>query len=86
MLQDIFNWYVSARMMMFVVNSNIGGRKMGEVADDMLNGIICQSCGVWMRDCFSEDGMDLNADIFDHPPGHPRTCKGCLEEEEDENC
>lgn len=40
---------------------------MGEAADDILEGAVCQVCGEWMEDLL--DGFD--------PPGHPRTCEGC---------
>ena len=38
---------------------------MGEAAEDILNGIVCQCCGVWMDD-FEE-------------VGYPRTCESCEE-------
>lgn len=36
---------------------------MGEIADMVLEGILCQLCGELMSD---------------DAPGHPRTCDGCL--------
>ena len=48
---------------------------LGQVSEDILNGICCQFCGVWMPEVF-----DKKSDIFKNPPGHPRTCKNCLEE------
>jgi hypothetical protein len=48
---------------------------MGQVSDDILNGICCQFCGVWMPEV-----SDKKSDIFKNPPGHPRTCRNCLEE------
>ena len=36
---------------------------MGEIAEMMLNGLMCEGCGVWMDD-FEE-------------PGYPRRCAGC---------
>jgi hypothetical protein len=39
---------------------------MGEIAEMILDGTMCQVCGVWMND--GEDG-----------PGHPQTCEGCAE-------
>jgi hypothetical protein len=40
---------------------------MGEAADDILNGLVCQECGEWMDDILN--GAD--------EPGYPRTCDGC---------
>ena len=37
---------------------------MGEIADMMLDGTICQGCGEWL--CDGEDG-----------PGYPGFCAGC---------
>jgi len=37
---------------------------MGEIADMMLDGTMCQQCGVWMHE--GEDG-----------PGFPQTCSDC---------
>lgn len=39
---------------------------MGQAADDMLNGLCCQYCGVYMDD-FEE-------------VGYPRTCSNCQQE------
>lgn len=50
--------------------------KMGEVADDVLAGLMCETCGVWMPDVFEED-----SDLFENPPGHPRQCPDCIKEE-----
>lgn len=36
---------------------------MGDCADDIIEGLVCQVCG-----CFFEDMEE---------PGHPRTCNGC---------
>ena len=57
---------------------------MGEVANDILNGIICQVCGVWMDEVelYWKDKKKLN-DFFDNPPGYPRTCADCKEDEDD---
>ena len=41
---------------------------MGEIADQMLNGEMCEQCGV-----------DLG-----NACGHPRLCVGCAEDESDE--
>ena len=35
---------------------------MGEAADDILDGMVCEACGVYI------DG---------EAPGHPRKCEGC---------
>ena len=37
---------------------------MGEIADDMINGDMCQVCGVWLGD----------------GDGYPRSCSGCKDE------
>lgn len=37
---------------------------MGEIADMMLDGTMCQGCGVWLHD--GDDG-----------PGYPGFCTGC---------
>lgn len=42
---------------------------MGEIADMMINGDLCQLCGCYMDE---------------HAAGHPRTCADCQEEEEEE--
>ena len=57
---------------------------MGEIADDIINGLMCELCGVWMpevskwldeaTESLDEDGVD---DPFDNPPGHPRRCEDC---------
>ncbi len=43
---------------------------MGEIADMMINGRMCEQCGVYM-----DDGEE---------PGYPRLCPGCEEEKEKE--
>ncbi len=53
---------------------------MGEIADDMINGICCALCGCY----FTEDGETL----YEH--GYPVACHDCYEqncgyEEADEN-
>jgi NMD protein affecting ribosome stability and mRNA decay len=40
---------------------------MGEIAEMMLSGILCESCGSYI-----EDGEE---------PGHPRKCDDCMQEE-----
>lgn len=39
---------------------------MGDIADMMLEGILCEQCGVY---------------IDDRPPGHPRLCRACARDE-----
>lgn len=39
---------------------------MGDIADMMIDGILCEQCGVY---------------IDDDPPGHPRLCPSCAHEE-----
>jgi hypothetical protein len=51
---------------------------MGEVTDDIRNGIMCQVCGVWMPDMFK--GKRPNYKMWNNPPGHPRTCPDCQSE------
>ncbi len=49
---------------------------MGEIADMMLDGTLCQMCGV--------DLSEENEDIFgDEAPGYPITCAACGGEEEE---
>jgi hypothetical protein len=51
---------------------------MGEIADDILNGFMCQLCGCWMpelEECKTQDEVD---EWFNNPPGYPRTCVDCL--------
>lgn len=52
---------------------------MGQISEDINDGICCQVCGVWMEDVFN-DGFD-----WTNPPGHPRTCKDCLKEQKKES-
>jgi hypothetical protein len=46
---------------------------MGEIAEDMIDGTVCQTCG-----CFMQDVIDCaeKGDIWD-APGYPRTCEAC---------
>lgn len=57
---------------------------MGEIADMVLEGTLCQECGEIMYDMIP-DGDEEAPD----PPGYPRTCAGCQgtggEEEEIES-
>ena len=56
---------------------------MGEIADDINNGIMCQICGGWMPevDKAGTDTEKLNA-FFDNPPGYSRTCPDCESEDD----
>jgi len=62
------------------------GEIMGEVSNDILNGIMCQDCGVWMDDMFLYDETGettgINDTMWENPPGHPRTCADCLKDVE----
>jgi hypothetical protein len=40
---------------------------MGEAAEDILEGCVCEVCGEWFDDVL--DGEE--------PPGHPRRCERC---------
>ena len=42
---------------------------MGEMADDIIDGTVCQECGMFFRDVFAGEYMDA--------PGYPRTCNEC---------
>ena len=44
---------------------------MGEIADDMLDGTTCSECGAFFDDVVN--GED--------PPGYPRLCVACAQEE-----
>jgi hypothetical protein len=48
---------------------------MGDVAEMMLDGILCEICGVLMDD-FCGDGVITEDSI----PGYPRQCEDCREE------
>lgn len=39
---------------------------MGEIAEMVINGLLCQKCGGWMEDM--------------EEPGYPRTCQYCKQE------
>lgn len=44
---------------------------MGEIAEMMLDGTLCQQCGVTMP------GVDEDGEA----PGYPQTCADCLDDE-----
>lgn len=48
---------------------------MGDIADMMIEGILCQRCGVLMDD-MTEEGAKA--------PGYPRDCADCLADSEEE--
>jgi hypothetical protein len=62
---------------------------VGEIADMMLDGTLCQQCGGIMEDMSPSDEELANAPkdkqgrpiIIREPPGYPRTCGGCEEED-----
>lgn len=47
---------------------------MGEIADMMIEGILCQRCGVLMED-MTKPGAQ--------PPGYPRDCPDCARDDEE---
>lgn len=51
---------------------------MGEIAEMVLDGTLCQICGSLMEDLIPEKG-----DALLHPPGHPRSCEDCEMEDEE---
>lgn len=51
---------------------------MGEIAELMLDGTLCQVCGVLMEDLIQPGKKELK-----EPPGYPRTCPGCSDDDEE---
>lgn len=49
---------------------------MGEIADMMLDGTLCESCGALMDDLIPEHG-----DVLEDAPGYPRLCEDCEKEQ-----
>lgn len=47
---------------------------MGEIADMMLDGTLCESCSVLMDDLIPDEGDELK-----ESPGYPRMCEDCQE-------
>lgn len=45
---------------------------MGEAADDVLDGLVCECCGEWMQDF-----LDSPHDKPFEAPGYPRRCEAC---------
>jgi len=54
---------------------------MGKVSEDILNGLLCECCGVWMEDVEEQilDNTTETVELFENPPGYPRRCKSCTE-------
>jgi hypothetical protein len=50
---------------------------MGEIADMMLEGTLCERCGAFVEDNY--DDMDEEGVI--QPPGFPRRCDACKSRE-----
>jgi hypothetical protein len=46
---------------------------MGEVAEDVMDGMLCQHCGEWFADVL------MGADA----PGYPRSCARCKHQDKD---
>lgn len=46
---------------------------MGEIADMMRDGTLCQECGAVFHDMTPEGGLNES-------PGHPRSCRSCKRE------
>jgi len=53
---------------------------MGEVADMIIDGTLCQECGMLVY-----EGNPLKASDAEVSPGFPRTCRVCLVEAKAEN-
>lgn len=51
---------------------------MGQVSEDVINGICCQLCGQWMDDIFVKRVLDHK--LYNSPPGYPRTCSDCKDD------
>ena len=48
---------------------------MGEISEMVLEGALCQTCGVFMGPT-PENNFDKSAENWD-PPGFPQSCEGC---------
>lgn len=54
---------------------------MGDVADMILEGVLCQVCGGLMDDfCLPDDWPADKEPTEQAAPGYPRTCNDCLKE------
>ena len=55
---------------------------MGEVAECMMDGTLCQSCGSLNDDFIAagEKQAPNGGDVHWEPPGHPITCSACRRE------
>lgn len=49
---------------------------MGDIADMMLDGTLCERCGSVMEDLIVPGQKQLKK-----PPGHPRLCDDCKEDD-----
>jgi hypothetical protein len=54
---------------------------MGDVADMMLEGILCQQCGGLMDEFCLPDDADPDKEHVAEAPGYPQTCADCKEYE-----
>lgn len=50
----------------------IGGKKLGEAVELILDGTLCEVCGCVMEDLIPEEGNALL-----ESPGYPRSCDDC---------
>lgn len=50
---------------------------MGEIADDINKGLMCEVCGVWMPEVTKWLDDDSVQDPFENPPGYPQKCEDC---------
>ena len=58
---------------------------MGDIAEDVLSGLMCQICGCWMPEIEkwieAQDKGEIPIDNpFLEPPGYQRSCADCEEE------
>lgn len=55
------------------------------ISEDIMDGIMCQYCGVWMPEIekYWDDKKKLS-EFFKNPPGYPRTCKDCKKDNTEE--
>lgn len=53
---------------------------MGEIAEERINGIRCEFCGVFMEDVMEKVKKD-DWSMLDNPPGYPRYCEDCKDDE-----
>lgn len=53
---------------------------MGEIADMMMDGTLCASCGSLIEDLIPDEGKELL-----ESPGYPRNCGDCESDVDEEN-